>query len=164
MSLADNTFLGFEEDADGFATMPRQVEDAYDQFASQCLADGELNALTKQLIALSVSLYANNEISMQYHVQEALAHGASDRQIMEAVAVVAATAGGHALSQGVMQVGNAIHAAQSDSSIVHAIEPDRLRSSRSSGMQDYLQDTEFSADPGWEGMAIPGGAAISPSY
>ncbi|MBO9597590.1 MAG: carboxymuconolactone decarboxylase family protein [Cohnella sp.] len=165
MSQNDNTFLGFEEGADGVATMPRQVEDAYDRFAGHCLADGELNALTKQLIALCVSLYANNEISMRYHVREALVHGASDRQIMEAVAVVAATAGGHALSQGVMQVGNAIHAAQSDSSFVHAIEPDRLRSNGSrSGMQDYLQDTEFSSDPGWEGMAIPGGAAISPSY
>lgn len=162
MSLLHNdTFTAYEEDAEGFATVPRQVEDAYDRFASQCLADGELNALTKQLIALSVSLYANNEISMQYHVQEAIAHGASDRQIMEAVAVVAATAGGHALTQGVMQVGNAIHAAQSESSFVHAIEPDRLRSS---GMQDYLQDTEFSADLGWEGMAIPGGTAVSPSY
>ncbi|WP_027085228.1 carboxymuconolactone decarboxylase family protein [Cohnella panacarvi] len=170
MSLANHhAFIGFEEDSEGFAAMPRQIEDAYDRFASQCLGNGELNALTKQLIALCVSLYANNENSMQYHVQEALAHGASDSQIMEAVAVVAATAGGHALSQGVMQVGNAIHAALSDSSIVHAIEPDRLRSGSSSrisrgGMQDYLQDTEFSADPGWEGMAIPGSSAISPSY
>jgi AhpD family alkylhydroperoxidase len=161
MTLTDNAFTGFEDDEEGFATMPRQVEDAYDRFASQCLADGELDALTKQLIALSVSLYANNEISTQYHVQEALAHGASDRQIMEAVAVVAATAGGHALSQGVMQVGNAIHAAQGDSPFEHAIEPDKLRSS---GMQDYLQDTEFSADPGWDGMAVHGGTAISPSY
>ncbi len=165
MSLMDNNmFLRYEEAAEGFATMPSQVEDAYDRFASQCLADGDLSALTKQLIALSVSLYANNEISMQYHVQEALAHGASDRQIMEAVAVVAATAGGNALSQGVMQVGNAIHAAHRDGSFVNAIEPDRLRSSSTSGMQDYLQDTEFSADQGWEGMAIPGSTAISPSY
>ncbi len=166
MSLMDNNlFLRYEEDAEGFASMPSQVEDAYDQFASLCLADGDLSALTKQLIAISVSLYANNEISMQYHVQEALAHGASDRQIMEAVAVVAATAGGHALSQGVMQVGNAIHAAHSEGSFVNAIEPDRLRSGGSTScMQDYLQDTEFSADQGWEGMAIPGSTAISPSY
>ena len=160
MSLIAHKSAGFNEVAASFVTMPQQVEDAYDLFARECLAGGELNALTKQLIALGVSLYANNEISMQFHVQEALAQGASDRQIMEAVAVVAATAGGHALSQGVKQVCNAIHAAHNDASLVNAIEPDRL----SSGMQDYLQDTEFSADSEWEGMAVLGGTAISPSY
>lgn len=160
MSLIENKLAENDNDAAKYATMPQQVEDAYDRFASQCLADGELDAFTKQLIALGVSLYANSDISTQYHVREAMAQGASDRQIMEAVAVVAAASGGHALSRGVMQVGDAIHAAQSESSVVNAIEPDRLRSR----MQDYLQDTEFSADQGWEGMAIPGGTAISPSY
>lgn len=162
MSLLKYILAGFEEVAAGFVTMPQQVEDAYDRFAGECLAGGELDALSKQLIALGVSLYANNEISMQFHVREALAQGASDRQIMEAVAVVAATAGGHALSQGVMQVGSAIHAAHSDGhgSFVNVIQPDRLHS----GMQDYLQDTEFAEDSQWEGMAVPGGTAISPSY
>ncbi|MFC5529187.1 carboxymuconolactone decarboxylase family protein [Cohnella yongneupensis] len=161
MSLMEQKLAKYNEGEAGTSIMLPQVEDAYDQFASQCLADGELDALTKQLIALGVSLYANNEISMQYHVQEALAQGASDRQIMEAVAVVAATAGGHALSQGVMQVGGALHAAGGNGTLFHGIEPDKLRSSH---LQDYLQDTEFASDEGWEGMAIPGGTAVSPSY
>lgn len=152
-----------EEEADVLSSWLPHVADAYDKFASQCFAAGELDAKTKQLIALGVSIFAGNEMSMHYHAQEAIAQGASERQIIEAASVVAAAAGGHALSHGAVQVEEAVYSIGGNGSLVSAVEPDVLRSR----MQDYLQDTEFAEEEGradWDGMKIPGGNSVSPSY
>ncbi|MFD0674255.1 carboxymuconolactone decarboxylase family protein [Cohnella sp. GCM10027633] len=152
-----------EEEADVLSSWLPNVADAYEQFANQCFAAGELDAKTKQLIALGVSIFAGNEMSMNYHAQEAISQGASERQIIEAASVVAAAAGGHALSHGAVQVEEALELLRGSGSLVSAVEPDLLHSR----MQDYLQDTEFAEESGysdWDGMEIPGGTALSPSY
>lgn len=160
MSWMENRPERFEEESDVLTAWLPQVADAYERFANQCFAAGELDARTKQLIAFGVSIFAGNESSMRYHAQEAISQGANERQIIEAAAVVAAAAGGHALSHGAVQVDEAYADENAEGTITNAIEPDRLRSQ----LQDYLQDTEFAEERGWEGMAIPGGTAISPSY
>lgn len=152
-----------EEEADVLSAWLPNVADAYDRFAGHCFAAGELDAKTKQLIALGVSIFAGNEMSMSYHAQEAIAQGATEKMIIEAASVVAAAAGGHALSHGAVQVEAALYSLGGHDSFVGAVEPDLLRSR----MQDYLQDTEFAheqGDTGWEGMAIPGSSEVSPSY
>lgn len=83
--------------------MPQFVE-TYQHFTGECFKEGELTNKHKQLIALGVSLFANNEICTFYHVDEAIKHGASAGEIMETVAVTAAIGGGHAMSQGVTRV------------------------------------------------------------
>lgn len=88
-------------------TMPNVVE-AYHNFTAECLADGMLSAKHKQLIALGISLFANNEVCTYYHVQEALSKGAEAAEVMEAAAVAAALGGGHAMSQGVTRVQQAL--------------------------------------------------------
>lgn len=152
-----------DEELDVLTAWLPHVADAYDRFASQCFAAGELDAKTKQLIALGVSIFAGNEMSMNYHAQEAIAQGATEKMIIEAASVVAAAAGGHALSHGAVQVEEALELLGMRDAYVGAVEPDRLQSR----MQDYLQDTEFAqelGDTGWEGMAIPGSTEVSPSY
>lgn len=160
MSWMEQNHERYEEEPDVLTSWLPQVAEAYARFANQCFADGELDARTKQLIAFGVSIFAGNESSMNYHAQEAISQGASEKQIIEAAAVVAAAAGGHALSHGAVQVEDAFGIADGTDGLTNAVEPDRLRSQ----LQDYLQDTEFAEEKGWEGMAIPGGTAVSPSY
>lgn len=88
-------------------TLPNVVE-AYHNFTAECFADGELSAKHKQLVALGIALFANNEVCTYYHVTEALSKGASPNEIMDAVAVAAAVGGGHAMSQGVTRVQQAL--------------------------------------------------------
>lgn len=89
-------------------TLP-EVTEAYHQFTGQCFQEGSLDAKTKQLIALGIGLFTNNEVCTLYHVQEARSKGASDAEIMETVAVAGAVGAGHAFSQGVTRVQKALH-------------------------------------------------------
>jgi AhpD family alkylhydroperoxidase len=89
-------------------TLP-DVTESYHQFTGHCLQEGSLDAKTKQLIALGIGLFANNEVCTFYHVQEARSKGASDAEIMETVAVAGAVGAGHAFSQGVTRVQKALH-------------------------------------------------------
>ncbi|WP_281891007.1 carboxymuconolactone decarboxylase family protein [Paenibacillus sp. YYML68] len=87
--------------------LPTMVQ-AYNHFTGECFADGALDAKQKQLIALGISLFANNEVCTYYHVQEAISKGATKAEIMEATAVAAAVGSGHTLSQGVTRVQKAL--------------------------------------------------------
>jgi AhpD family alkylhydroperoxidase len=87
--------------------MPKMVE-SYHNFTASCFEAGALEQKHKQLIALGISLFANNEICTYYHVQEALSKGASAGEIVEAAAVAAAIGGGHSMSQGVTRVEQAL--------------------------------------------------------
>lgn len=89
-------------------TLP-DVLKSYHDFTGECFKEGELDLKTKQLVALGIGLFANNEVCTLYHVQEALSKGASKQEIMDTVAVAAAIGGGHALSQGVMRVQAALN-------------------------------------------------------
>ncbi|MFD2673667.1 carboxymuconolactone decarboxylase family protein [Marinicrinis sediminis] len=90
--------------------MPKMVE-SYHHFTAECFREGALSASEKQLIALGISLINNNEVCTYYHVEEALQHGATQEQVLEAAAVAAALGGGHAMSQGVTRVQEALHQA-----------------------------------------------------
>ncbi|MBP1155153.1 MULTISPECIES: carboxymuconolactone decarboxylase family protein [unclassified Paenibacillus] len=87
--------------------MPAMV-DAYHHFTGACFGPGALEEKQKQLIALGISLFANNEVCTLYHVQEALSLGASKQEIVETTAVAAAVGSGHTLSQGVTRVQQAL--------------------------------------------------------
>ena len=88
-------------------TLPDVVE-AYNAFTGACFEAGALEQKQKQLIALGISLFANNEVCTFYHVQEALSKGAAKQEIMEAAAVAAAMGGGYMMSQGVTRVQQAL--------------------------------------------------------
>ncbi|ANY75131.1 carboxymuconolactone decarboxylase family protein [Paenibacillus ihbetae] len=84
-------------------SMPEMAE-AYHHFTGVCFREGELDEKTKQLIALGIGLFANNEVCTFYHMEEARSKGATEAEIMEAVAVASAASAGHALSQGLTRV------------------------------------------------------------
>ncbi|TFE30802.1 carboxymuconolactone decarboxylase family protein [Cohnella luojiensis] len=152
MTLMEKKVRQYKENAAGLAGILPQVANAYESFTGRCLEDGELDAKTKQLVALGVALFANNEVCTYYHVQAARDLGASDLQIMETVAVASAVASGHVLSQGVIRVQGALQGEQNAAS--------------NGNLQfNAFQDTEFAEEePEAPGMSIPGGNAVSPSY
>lgn len=89
------------------SSLPDVVE-TYHRFTGECFKEGSLSVKEKQLIALGIALFANNEVCTYYHVEEALSNGASNKEILEAVSVAAAIGGGHVLSQGVTRVQKAL--------------------------------------------------------
>ncbi len=155
-ALADQKVRQYKDQAGRLSETLPETASAYHQWTGECFASGELDAKTKHLIALAVAMYANNEVCTFYHMEEARSEGASDRQIMETAAVAAAAASGHVLSQGVVRVQGTLRPEAAGFAGIPA-----------GGMQDYLQDTEFSAD--WdlnhEAPGAPGAThEVSPSY
>lgn len=80
----------------------------YNAFTEACFKEGTLSKKEKQLIALGISIFAQDEYCIIYHVKGCLDEGASEDQILEAVGVTAAFGGGAAMSQSVTLVQDAI--------------------------------------------------------
>jgi AhpD family alkylhydroperoxidase len=159
MSVMEQKVKQYKNDAAGMTHILPETARSYQGFTGQCFEDGELDAQTKQLIALGIALFANNEICTYYHVEEARALGASDLQIMEAVAVASAAASGHVISQGVIRVQGALGLAEGNQTSAFWLDP-----SVGHHTDQSLDDSEFGEDMDAPGMDIPGGIAVSPSY
>lgn len=109
MTLMNDKVHAYKDQIGELGSLLPGVVQSYHEFTGECFQPGAIDAKTKQLIALGIGLFANNEVCTLYHVQEARAKGASDQEILEAVAVAGAVGGGHALSQGALRVQKALH-------------------------------------------------------
>ena len=78
-----------------------EVARAFHAFTESCFEDGKLNQKDKQLIALAISVHANNEYCILYHTKGCLDAGGTEEEMTEAIGVAAALGGGSAMSQGV---------------------------------------------------------------
>ncbi|WP_409295201.1 carboxymuconolactone decarboxylase family protein [Peribacillus sp. SCS-26] len=87
--------------------MPKLAQH-YNDFTEACFEEGSLTQREKQLIALGISLFSQDEYCIIYHVKGCLDHGASEAEILEAVGVTAAFGGGAAMSQAVTLVQDTI--------------------------------------------------------
>ncbi|MBD1380797.1 carboxymuconolactone decarboxylase family protein [Metabacillus arenae] len=76
----------------------------FNAFTEACFQEGTLSQKEKQLIALGISVYSQDEYCIIYHTKGCLDHGASEQEILEAVGVTAAFGGGAAMSQAVTLV------------------------------------------------------------
>src|SRR6476620_9038646 len=76
----------------------------YNAFTEECFKEGALSKKDKQLIALGISLYSQDEYCIIYHVKGCLDEGANEQEILEAVGVTAAFGGGASMSQAVTLV------------------------------------------------------------
>lgn len=85
---------------------------SFNRFTEECFKAGKLDAKTKQLMALALGVFSNDEYCIIYHTKGALDQGASEAEIMEAVGVAAAFGGGAAMAQGVTLVQDAIQELQ----------------------------------------------------
>jgi len=81
-----------------------EIAHHYNAFTEACFKEGTLTQKQKQLIALGISLYSQDEYCIIYHTKGCLDQGASEQEILEAVGVTAAFGGGAAMSQAVTLV------------------------------------------------------------
>jgi AhpD family alkylhydroperoxidase len=85
-----------------------EIAQHYNAFTEACFKEGALSQKEKQLIALGISIYSQDEYCIIYHTKGCLDQGASEEEILEAVGVAAAFGGGAAMSQAVTLVQEAI--------------------------------------------------------
>lgn len=85
------------------AGMPEVVQ-TYNEFTEHCFREGEISQKNKQLIALGISVYSQDEYCMIYHTKGCIDQGCTDKEIFEAIGVSTAIGGGAAMSQGVTLV------------------------------------------------------------
>lgn len=81
-----------------------EIAGHYNAFTEACFKEGLLDQKQKQLIALGISIYSQDEYCMIYHTKGCLDQGASEEEILEAAGVAAAFGGGAAMSQAVTLV------------------------------------------------------------
>ncbi|MDQ0197663.1 AhpD family alkylhydroperoxidase [Neobacillus ginsengisoli] len=83
--------------------MPNIVR-AYNEFTEICFQEDTLSKKEKQLIALGISIHAQDEYCIIYHLKGCLDQGCSEQEILEAIGVTAAFGGGAVMSQAVTLV------------------------------------------------------------
>ncbi|CQR48401.1 Carboxymuconolactone decarboxylase family protein [Paraliobacillus sp. PM-2] len=81
-------------------TLPN-VAEPYMSFTDACFKAGSLDKKQKQLMALGISVYAQDEYCIIYHTKGAVENGATEQEIAETIGVSAALGGGAAFAQGV---------------------------------------------------------------
>ena len=82
---------------------PKQLED-FRQFSAAAFAEGELDARTKQLIAVAVAHVTQCPYCIRGHTEGALKAGASEAQIMEAIWVAAEMRAGGAYAHSALAI------------------------------------------------------------
>ncbi|UAC47739.1 carboxymuconolactone decarboxylase family protein [Bacillus aquiflavi] len=92
-----------------FSEKKPELASHYHAFTEVCFKEGALSQKDKQLIALGISLFSQDEYCIIYHVKGCLDQGATEEEIFETVGVTAAFGGGAAMSQAVTLVQEAIN-------------------------------------------------------
>ncbi|WP_163539453.1 carboxymuconolactone decarboxylase family protein [Gracilibacillus sp. YIM 98692] len=80
--------------------LPDMTKGFFD-FTEEAFKEGTIDQKHKQLMALSISIYAQDEYCIIYHTKGAVEHGVSEKEIMETLAISAALGGGAAFAQAV---------------------------------------------------------------
>ncbi|MBU9712981.1 carboxymuconolactone decarboxylase family protein [Evansella tamaricis] len=87
-----------------FTEQMPEIAGKYNEFTGACFAEGKLSLKEKHLIALGISLYAQDEYCIIYHMKGCIDQGCNKEEIYEAVGVTGAFGGGAAMSQAVTLV------------------------------------------------------------
>ncbi len=81
-----------------------ETEKAFQAFSRQVFADGALPAKTKQLIAVALAHVTQCPYCIKGHTRAALRHGATHRELMEAIWVAAEMRAGGAYAHTVVSL------------------------------------------------------------
>jgi AhpD family alkylhydroperoxidase len=100
-NMAEEALRDYKQGLGLFMQKMPELASHYNAFTEACFQEGALSQKDKQLIALSISLYTQDEYCIIYHVKGSLDHGATETEILEAVGVTAAFGGGAVMSQAV---------------------------------------------------------------
>lgn len=103
-NVSEAALMDYKEGLGLFSKKMPEIAEHYNAFTQACFKEGALSQKQKQLIALGISLYSQDEYCIIYHIKGCLDQGCTEEEIMEAVGVVAAFGGGAAMSQAVTLV------------------------------------------------------------
>ncbi len=98
----------YKEGIGKFRKKMPEIAKKYNAFTEACFAPGKLSEKQKQLIALAISVVAQDEYCIVFHTKACRDQGAEEKEILEALSVAAGFGGGAAMSQGVTLVLEAI--------------------------------------------------------
>ncbi|WP_101843312.1 carboxymuconolactone decarboxylase family protein [Halobacillus sp. Marseille-P3879] len=108
INLAEAYLQEYKHGMGVFSEKMPHVSHAFSEFSEACFREGELSKKAKQLMALSISVVAQDEYCIVYHTKGCIDQGATEQELMEACGVAAAFGGGAALSQAVTLVQEAV--------------------------------------------------------
>ncbi|MGM0845825.1 MAG: carboxymuconolactone decarboxylase family protein [Bacillota bacterium] len=111
MDFRNSTEAALHHYKQGLGTFTQKMPELahhYNAFTEHCFKEGVLSQKEKQLIALGISLYSQDEYCIIYHTKGCIDQGCSEEEILEAVGVTAAFGGGAAMSQAVTLVQESI--------------------------------------------------------
>jgi len=100
--------LDYKEGLGTFTQKMPELAKHYNAFTEACFKEGKLSQKEKQLIALGVSVFSQDEYCIIYHTKGCLDQGATEEEILEAVGVTAAFGGGAVMSMAVTLVQDCI--------------------------------------------------------
>lgn len=98
-NFVENAINEYKSGLGVFTQKMPQLASHYNAFTEECFKEGVLSQKEKQLIALGISLYAQDEYCIIYHTKGCLDQGCTEEEIYEAAGVTAAIGGGAAMSQ-----------------------------------------------------------------
>ena len=107
MNVGNSTqsaLIKYKEGLGLFTQKMPEFASRFNAFTEECFKEGSLSQKQKQLIALGISIHAQDEYCIIYHTKGCLDQGCSEQEILEAVGVTAAFGGGASMSQGVTLV------------------------------------------------------------
>ncbi|NPC94097.1 carboxymuconolactone decarboxylase family protein [Bacillus sp. WMMC1349] len=107
-SIIESALHEYKSGIGTFSEKMPGIASKYNEFTQECFKEGAISEKDKQLIALGISIHAQDEYCMIYHIKGCLDGGASDQEILETAGVAAAFGGGAAMSQAVTLVLQAI--------------------------------------------------------
>jgi AhpD family alkylhydroperoxidase len=96
----ESSLIKYKEGLGTFTEKMPEFARQYNSFTEECFKEGVLTQKQKQLIALGISIHAQDEYCIIYHTKGCLDQGCSEQEILEAIGVTAAFGGGASLSQG----------------------------------------------------------------
>lgn len=102
--MTENEIHSYKEGLGELQHKMPELVGAYHQFTERCFEDGEISKKDKHLIALGISLYAQDEYCIHYHTKGCFDQGGNEKEILDVIGVAAAMGGGIAMSRGVQLV------------------------------------------------------------
>ncbi|WP_062354573.1 carboxymuconolactone decarboxylase family protein [Bacillus kwashiorkori] len=100
--------LDYKKGIGTFTQKMPEIASYYNAFTESCFKAGVLSEREKQLIALGISIYNQDEYCMIYHTKGCIDQGCSEQEIFEVAGVAAAFGGGAAMSQAVTRIQEAL--------------------------------------------------------
>ncbi|WP_432353525.1 carboxymuconolactone decarboxylase family protein [Sporosarcina sp. A2] len=96
---ADGVLSSYKEGMGQFTEKLPDIASGFHAFTESCFADGALDGKQKQLIALALSVYADDKTCMAFHVKGCYEAGCTEQEMLEACSVAAALGSGAVMSQ-----------------------------------------------------------------